>query len=213
MSSTKDLPVVRIKDAWLLRENASQHLHELWGKDSPLADDDWMEKRVADYRKAWKPYEEKVLSAMTELLGLSFRQNIVDVHIAPWFRAFSDPMVIGVMKEPEEFVDILTHELIHRLLTDNTATPHDTPYLDEWQKLFGNEHTFGMTVHIPVHAVHKAIYLDVLEEPERLKRDVENNKQFEATDYIGAWDYVDEHGYKEIISQLRKSYTSLSKLT
>jgi hypothetical protein len=209
--SKEQLPIIRIKDAWLLRENASRHLHELWGKDKTLADDEWMEKRVADYRIAWKPFEKKILTSMTDLLDLSFRQNIIDVHIAPWFNAFSDPMVIGVMKEPDEFVDILTHELLHRLLTDNTAIPHETMLLDEWQKLFGKKHTFGTVVHIPVHAVHKAIYLDVLNAPERLARDVAGNKKYKATDYINAWNYVDEHGYKKIISQLKKSYKELSK--
>lgn len=209
--SNEQLPVIRIKDAWLLRENASRHLHELWGKDKTLADDDWMEKRVSDYRKAWKPFEKKILTAMTDLLELSFRQNIIDVHIAPWFNAFSDPMVIGVMKEPDEFVDILTHELLHRLLTDNTTVPHETMLLDEWHKLFGKEHAFGTVVHIPVHAVHKAIYLDVLNAPERLARDVSGNKKYKATDYINAWNYVDKHGYMKIISQLKKSYAQLSK--
>ncbi len=203
------IPEIRIKDAWLLRENASRHLHELWGKDKTLADDDWMEKRVADYRKAWKPFEKQILTSMTDLLDLSFRQNIIDVHIAPWFNAFSDPMVIGVIKEPDQFVDILTHELLHRLLTDNTSIPHETMILVEWQKLFGKEHTFGTLVHIPVHAVHKAIYLDVLNAPERLERDIAGIKKIKATDYINAWGYVDKHGYLEIIEKLRASYKKL----
>ena len=210
-SAVGELPVIRIKDAWLLREHASKHLHELWGKDKKLADDKWMEKRVADYQKAWKPVEQKILMGMTEKLGLSFRQNIIDVNIAPWFNAFSDPMVIGVMQEPDVFVDTLTHELLHRLLTDNTAIPHETLLLSEWQKLFGKNHTFGTVVHIPVHAVHKAIYLDVLKDPKRLERDIANNKQYEATDYIAAWDYVEKHDYKEIIEKLKKSYVKLKE--
>lgn len=205
------LPTIRIKDAWLLRQNASKHLHELWGKGKVLANDEWMGKRVKEYRDAWKPFEQKILTSMTEILGLSFRQNIIDVNIAPWFGAFSDPMVIGVMREPDVFVDTLTHELLHRLLTDNTAIPHETMLLTEWQKLFGKEHSFGMVVHIPVHAVHKAIYLDVLKEPERLKRDVAENNKHNAADYIGAWDYVEKHGYKEIIKKLKKSYENLEK--
>lgn len=209
MTKTTKLPIIRIKDAWLLRENASKHLHELWGKDSKLADDKWMEKRVAQYSAAWQPFEKDILTAMTKMLGLSFRQNIIDVHIAPWFHAFSDPMVIGVMQEPDTFVDILTHELIHRLLTDNTAVPHDAPLLPEWQRLFGKQHSFGTVVHIPVHAVHKAIYLDTLKAPERLARDIATNKKHNATDYIAAWDYVDKHDYKTIIEKLKKSYGRL----
>mgnify|MGYP001206377862 CR=1 FL=1 len=213
MTKKNSLPTIRIKDAWLLRENASQHLHELWANEGDvLADDDWMEKRVKEYREAWSPIEKSVLNGMVDSLELSFRQNVIDVYIAPWFRAFSDPMVIGVMQEPDVFVDTLTHELIHRLLTDNTAIPHETMLLEEWQKLFGKEHTFGTTVHIPVHAVHKAIYLDILKESKRLKRDITNNKKYKATDYIAAWDYVEKHGYKEIIAKLKVSYKALSKV-
>lgn len=208
----RELPVIRIKDAWLLRENVSQHLHELWAKKGDkLAGNDWMEKRVGDYQKAWRQYEKKIMEGMTDTLGLVFRQNTVDVYIAPWFRAFSDPMVIGVMQEPDLFVDTLTHELIHRLLTDNTTIPHETMLLKPWQNLFGKNHSFGTTVHIPVHAVHKAIYLDVLQEPNRLKRDIANSKKYKAKDYIDAWDYVDKQGYKEIISQLKKSYGQLAR--
>lgn len=205
------LPIIRIKDAWLLRENASQHLHELWGKGRKLADDHWMEQRVVEYQKAWKPYQTKVLNGMCDTIDLRFRQNIIDVYIAPWFRAFSDPLVIGVMQEPDIFIDTLTHELIHRLLTDNTSIPHETKLLGPWQKLFGKNHSFRTVVHIPVHAIHKAIYLDVLNEPKRLKRDMEGNKKFDATDYVKAWDYVEKHGYKEIIKSLRESYKELIK--
>lgn len=211
ISLLNELPEIRIKDAWLLRENASKHLHELWGKDNNLADDKWMEQRVKEYKKAWKPKETTILKAMTEMLGLSFYQNTIDVYIAPWFNAFSDPMVIGVMREPDQFIDTLTHELIHRLLTDNTSVPHDTQLLGEWQKLFGKNHSFGATVHIPVHAVHKAIYLDVIKESNRLKRDVDENRQYEATDYVAAWEYVEKHDYKKIIGKLRESYVKLKE--
>lgn len=209
------MPVIRIKDAWLLRENTSNYLDELWRKDTdrPIANnpdyDKWLTKRITSYQKAWQPVENKVLKGITEALDLEFRQNIIDVYIAPWFRAFSDPMVIGVVQEPDLFIDTLTHELIHRLLTDNTSIPHDTLLLSEWEKLFGKKHGFGTTVHIPVHAVHKAIYLDVLKAPERLERDIANNKQYEATDYIKAWEYVDRHGYKDIIEKLKKSYKQI----
>lgn len=208
--SSYRLPAIRIKNAWLLRENASKHLHELWGEGKTLADNDWMEWKVSEYKKAWQPYEEKILFGMTETLGFSFRQNIIDVYIAPWFHAFSDPLVIGVTKEPDVFVDILTHELLHRLLTDNTSIPYETDLLAEWRKLFGEEHDFKTLVHIPVHAIHKAIYLDALKEPKRLERDVTNNKKHEAKAYITAWEYVEERGYKEIIKQLKESYGKLA---
>lgn len=208
-----ELPIIRIKDAWLLRENVSKYLHQLWAKnDDKLADDEWMEKRVAEYNKAWKPLENKILTGLCDTLDLTYRQNIIDVYIAPWFHAFSDPLVIGVMQEPDVFIDFLTHELIHRLLTDNATIPYQANILQPaWEKLFGKNHTFTSLVHIPVHAVHKAVYLNVLQEPKRLERDIKSNIDHKATDYISAWDYVEKHGYQEIIEKLHKSYTELGK--
>lgn len=140
---------------------------------------------------------------------MSFRQDIIDVYIAPWFTAFSDPMIIGVIHKPDLFVDILTHELIHRLITDNVTTPYNAPLLREWKKLFGKQHDWNTLVHIPVHAINKAIYLDILKSPKRLKRDIKRCSKF-SVGYKEAWDYVEEYGYQEIIEQLRQSYNNLA---
>ena len=203
------LPQIRIKNAWLLRNNVSKHLHQLYGQGKKLASLEQVEAKVKDYRQAWQPLEEKILSAMGDLLGLSFRQNIIDVYIAPYFKAFSDPIVIGNHSPADAFVDLLTHELLHRLLTDNTTVPYQTDFLSQWQKLFGKEHSSLTTVHIPVHAVHKAIYLDILKQPSRLERNLDIIKRRDATDYQKAWDYVDKHGYHKIIEKLKQSYQKL----
>jgi len=211
----KHIPEIRIKDAWLLRENASKYLHELWGNNTPLADDEWMEQKVADYCAAWVPFEKTIMEGMCDITGLEFRQNIIDVYIAPWFAAFSDPLVIGVNNDPDVFVDVLTHELLHRILTDNTSIDFQTGVLaKEWPKLFGEEHNFGTLVHIPIHAIHKEIYLEVLRDEGRLEREISNYRKetsYDPADYLRAWDYVDKHGHREIIAKLRKSYDRLSK--
>lgn len=201
-------PEIRIKNAYLLRQNVSVHLHKLWGKGgSELADDKRVDEIVELYRKAWVPYEKKIIHGMCDLLELEFRQNIIDVNIAPWFTAFSDPMVIGVIYEPDRFVDVLTHELIHRLLTDNIQTLYDTEYAAEWKKLYG-ERSKNELVHIPVHAVLQTVFDDILGEPERTKRDRELCKQW--PDYDAAWTYVETNGYKEIIKRLKANYKDIT---
>jgi hypothetical protein len=203
----KDLPEIRIKDAYLLRENVSKHLHELWGKENEdLADNEWMQKRVKEYQKAWKPFEKQILAGLTEIIGASYRQNIIDVYIAPWFNAFSDPLVVGVTREPDEFIDILTHELIHRILTDNSSIKPKTNLISKWEKLFGRQKSLTTLVHIPVHSVHKAIYLDVLKEKSRLLRDINSCRKHGHKDYVQAWDYVEKHDYKKINELLKASY-------
>lgn len=206
----KSHPLIRIKDAWLLRANTSVHLNELWGEGKPLRDDDEYAEIAESYKKAWKPYEKKILAGIYETLGLEFNQNIIDVYIAPWFSAFSDPLIIGVVAEPDVFVDCLTHELIHRLLTDNTLIDTELFLLPEWEKLFGHNHSFDTLVHIPVHAVHKAIYLSVLNDQKRMQRDIDGCINNGAEDYIKAWEYVNNHDYRKIINELKESYKGLA---
>ena len=106
-----DLPEIRIKDGWLIRQEVSVHLHKLWGREGePLVDDEWMERRVKEYQDAWKPFESKILLGMTQTMELSFKQNMIDIYIAPWFHAFSDPLIVGVIYVPDLFIDILPHE-------------------------------------------------------------------------------------------------------
>ena len=117
-------------------------------------------------------------------------------------------MVIGIRLEPDLFVDILTHELLHRLLTDNQSALPRNKVVDEWRKLFGQNHPPVTLNHIPVHAIHKSIYLDLLKAPQRLQRDITRCQAHGDTDYVKAWEYVEKAGYQEIIEQLKKSYNS-----
>ena len=198
------LPEIRIRHGWLLTENASRYINELQGDGEPLQSNEFYERITDEYIRAWKPYEQKILQGMCDTLGLSFRQDIIDVYIAPWFHAFSDPMVVGVMYKPDKFIDVLTHELIHRLLTDNNESPYDMDYAGHWKAMFGGKRPKNVIFHIPVHATLQAIFDDVLGEPERTERDMKHSQKAPA--YDKAWKYVQENGYKNIIEQLRKDY-------
>jgi len=212
----KSYPEIRIADGWLLRANASTHLHELWAKEGDkLVGDEDMEKIVASYRKAWGPYEKRIIEGMCDLYGLQFRKNVIDVYIAPWFNAFSFPLVIGARFSPGVFVDTLAHELLHNLFFDNTSVDSmSKKLLKEWEFLFGDDLDFSLLVHIPVHAALQAMYLDVLDEPDRLKRDIEGCRKNAKTwgkPYFEAWEYVEKHGYKDINKQLKNSFRKLEK--
>jgi hypothetical protein len=215
MDTPDSLPKVRIKDAWLLRTNASVYLNELWGKNKPLRTDEEYAEITAAYREAWQPFEHIILKGMQNVTGLSFRQNMIDVYVAPWFSAFSDPLVIGVTYQPDVFIDTLTHELIHRLLSDNTTIPFGTELKTHNDiTLYGEGHNFKTLIHISVHAVHKAIYLDILDAPERLTTDIDGVKQetsWDASDYVKAWEYVDTHDNHHIIHNLKGAYAFTSK--
>lgn len=94
---------------------------------------------------------------------MEFRQNIIDIYAAPFYASFSFPMVIATKYEPDRAVEIITHELLHVLLYDNTSQQLDLLATEEeWRKLFDNVEDEIALIHIPVHATLQALFSDVL---------------------------------------------------
>ena len=175
--------------------------------DEIAGDDEFIAKKVTEYNKHWKPYEKKILTGLCDALGVEFNQNIIDAYVAPFGHSFSDPMVISTKYSGDRFIDVFTHEIAHRLLTDNTRHSRDRKILTTWKGIFGDTHTWNTLVHIPVHALLEYIFIDVLDEPERLERDVKFCKNWPP--YDDAWKYVQRTGYKKIIAQLKESYAGV----
>jgi len=197
---SKHLPEIRIKYAWLLTQQVAEPMLAYYDPDSKLRERKEYEAIAAQYEKWWMPHEQRILEAMHEVTGLTFKQNVIDVHVAPFFYAFSSPLVIGVQfQSQQKLVSTLTHELVHRLLMDNVSHD-DSNTIDEWTQLFG-ERDFVELVHIPVHSVMHEVFIDKLSEPLFLK-----SEGLEHASYRNSWKYVEEQGYQAINKKLRNLY-------
>lgn len=201
---TPSIPWVRWKNPWLLMGAIRKDIEPAYKGEEYKLTEQFALDTMQRYYDAWAPYEQKILSAMCEITGLQFRQNIVDVYVMPFYHSFSDPLVLATKYESDRIVEVLTHELIHRLLTDNTDNHYLARFSDEWRKLFGEEHSKNTLVHIPVHAVMQAVFEGYIREPERIVRDKKEYENYPA--YAAAWAYVDKVGYKTIIDQLRAAH-------
>lgn len=207
-------PEIRIYFSWLLYDNVSKDLFEKYSDGSKkLASKDDCFKWTGGYREEWAKYEDKIVPALTDVLGLEFYRETIDVACAPWVGAQSEPLLVSFYYEPDQFIDILTHELCHVLLTDNnTYSEHSqlkwVNLAKRWEKLFGT-HEQTATVHIPVHALCKYVFVDILKQPERVARDMEDCKR--NNPYVESWKYVNSHDYREIIVQLRQDYKELKQ--
>lgn len=197
----KTIPEVRIKYAWLLADAASTVMNEKYGNGTPLRSFEAYEEIAHQYEEWWRPHNDKILHGLCDMLNLEFRQNLIDVNVAPWFSPISDPMVIGpAFKTEDALVNTLTHEIVHRLLTDNTSTDYDHDFLTDWKKLFGESHDWNTLVHIPVHAVMKKLYLDGIDRPDLLAFDINDVK--DNPPYAAAWAYVEANDYVGIVKSL-----------
>ncbi|MEO8691291.1 MAG: hypothetical protein ABI397_00735 [Candidatus Saccharimonas sp.] len=199
------IPEVRIQYSFLLSDQASEGLNKLWGDGTPLQSFEYYEAIAEKYAGWWQDDGDTILRSLCKITGLKFRQNIIDVHVAPWFYAFSSPMVLGVIfKTKDELVNTLTHEIIHRLLTDNTTYDYEYDFAGLWKTMLGEDLPWNALIHIPVHAFMQELYLDVLNRPDLLELDRGAAKGYEDKNYIEAWDYVAEHGYKTITGKIRQ---------
>ena len=161
-------------------------------------------KRVRNYNKEWSKYEKKILNGMCYILELDFKTNIINVHIVSGNpRSMSHPMIIKSGYPPDEFVDVLTHELIHVLLVLNASDKGITHYKIKKKHMNESQATRD---HIIVHAVLKYIYLDILKQPYRLDRNLLKSKKHSTDDYSRAWAIVEQDGYRQIISDFKSNY-------
>jgi hypothetical protein len=190
-----------------------QHVKLAAQPDTKVLSFDEAENKAEEYRQAWAQKELLVLDGIQDCMGLRFDTPVIDVALAPWTygSAISFPLIVDMARDPDEFVDVLTHELIHHLFSDNqimTSRHARAQSRLKWNELFGDEHSGSTLVHIAVHAVLKYIYLDVHHEPYRLQRDIDHAKKL--PDYARAWDYVEGNDYKGIIEQLKRRYGELA---
>lgn len=203
-----NIPKVRFKYGWLVAGETSHVLNDTWGDGTPLRSDKEYFEITKKYEEWWRQDGDTILTAMTEVLGLQFHQSEIDIYVVPWFNAISDPMIIGpAFPNQDELVNTLTHELLHRLLTENTITDYTHDYLSGWKELFGDLE-FNTLVHIPVHAAMKKVYLDKINRPDLLDLDKQLVK--DNPPYAAAWAYVDDKGYDEIINKLKDWYQTTS---
>ena len=169
-------------------------------KDWQVPSSEEVLRRIEEYKKEWKKNEKIILNALCEITDLEFFRNVIDVYIVSGNpRQFSNPIVIKSGFEPLEFVITLTHELVHKLFSDNNKI------VPELLSLFPKE-TPTTANHVVIHAILKYLYLDVLNNEKLFQKNITMSKGHSTNDYQRAWIIVEEKGYKNIIKTFKEIY-------
>lgn len=201
-------PEVRIYNSFLAYKNISVPLAEKRGIE--LHSEDEVAERVQGYREAWSSLQDTILCGMRECFELDFYKSVIDACVTPAVRPQSTPLLLNTRHDPDELVDVLTHELFHVLLTDNTTYPSTRKLSEVWDRLYPGVERLVRN-HIWVHAGLKYIYLNVLGEEYRLQRDIEDCKKRGSWAYVKAWEIVEEVGYKKLIDDFKATYPELQR--
>ncbi|GEM_PF-4892374 len=116
------IPEIIFKYSWIYDQNWKAVGERLSMEIEHLSQED-IRGYMKKVEKSWKENERDILEELSKITSLSWKSESITCYVVKRCfmpSAFSDPLTISVLthKKEDEFVDILTHELIHRLLTE-----------------------------------------------------------------------------------------------
>ncbi len=152
---------------------------------------------IKKIKPLWKKEERKILNKISELTKLEWKEEKIKVYMVGKCVPYSDPLTMTFYKNNNDFIDVLTHELIHQIQSQNSKTYHKWALYVE--KRYKKESPLTRR-HILLHAVHKELYLKLLGKS-RLNR---NLKKSVKKSYKRAWEIVENEGYENIIKKFRE---------
>lgn len=206
MTAPTNLPIIRFSTSWELYEKIIRNIYRYPDDSVDLEKEDFNARRMIS---DWLNYEDEVVRGICSITGLEFRKNIIDICIAPKVISTSRPIIIGVDGYDRRFVDEVMFQLIIQLLMDNTSIPYTYDVIEDWIDIFSDSLYEDEAYFVPAFALLKALFLDVLNEPDRLVRITKRCGGLFRGDEKVAWEYVDTHDYKEIINTLQSLYRAI----
>jgi len=150
--------------------------------------------------RAWRRSEAGVFRSIARVSGLRWSDDPHVCYVVGYAIPFSDPLTLPVFgpKAPVNYVvDVLTHELIHRLLIGRRAAARVRTALSRLKREYPRENE-NVRTHIIVHAIHWRVF-----ETEfgvaRLHR--ERRIMGTVPDYRRAWEIVEAEGAAPLIQR------------
>jgi hypothetical protein len=153
-------------------DSARERAVQRQGFDYPSRDG--IERYCAELEKTWRPIEMRVFHELSDVARLPWVDESIVCTVLGNCVPYSRPLRIPVYREVDEGVDVLVHELIHQLFCQTGNGKRAESAWKHIRQKYANQ-TGTTQVHIPLHAIHKHIYLKLFDE-NRLKRDQKNDE-------------------------------------
>ena len=173
----------------------------MWPKPKKKLSENIIDNYLNSIEKIWKKEGGKILSEISKISGLKWKEEKIKCYLLSGGRCFSYPLTITYFKDKNRFIDILTHELIHQIQIQYADW-------DKWKfyffKNYGkyNQESLLTKGHIFLNAVHYKI-LKKLYGKKRLNLNIKRHDKW--ADYKRAWEIVKEEGYENIIKNFKDS--------
>ncbi len=190
------LPKIQFTRSWIYDEHLVRK--EIGKRPS----EKFLISQIIKVEKLWRKREKAILTEISKAVGLPWNEKQINIY-ATWGSGwFSKPLTLSMQKEPEWLFHTMTHELIHRIWSENNNWDKISPRWDKLMDKYKKE-TINTRIHIPVHAVHKHIFLKFFGQ-KTLAKEIADMKKYK--DYSRSWKIVERDGYKDIIRVLNSKF-------
>ena len=178
---------------------------EAWLKQKKKLKDYPSSRKILNYikkaEKLWNKEEKRILREISKVTHLKWKEEFIYCYVVGRCRPFSFPLTLPIYENNlNDFVDVLTHELIHRLFTQKRNREKTKKAWNYFNRKYKSESRVTK-IHIQVQAIHSHIYLKFFGK-RRLKRNIKRISF--RSDYKKAWDIVQKEGYQKILKEFSK---------
>lgn len=159
------------------------------------------QNKIESYIKRAEPIyrkqEKRILNVLSKISGLEWKAKEIKCYVIGMGRPFSDPLTLHICKNYNDFIDTLTHELIHQLQMQNIRN------MKKWWRYVNKKYKKEPQLtknHILLHAIHAKLISTFYGE-----NNLEKRLQIPPHgEYKRSWEIVQREGYKKIIYEFKK---------
>ncbi len=153
-----------------------------------------------EYQIIWDKFQKDILTAYQSMLGLTFSDKLIKVFVVGRIpHAISSPIIINSHMDDDRFLYVLSHELIHELLSENSE---GKLFAKKIAQIYPTE-SFKTSVHVVVNAILQKLFVDYMDMPHLVETDRQISSGNEV--YDKAWEIVDRDGKDKIIETIFKA--------
>lgn len=152
--------------------------------------------RLRSYRREWSMWGAHILTGIAQLTGVRWKEKMLEcqVRAANSDGSADGPLCVPGYKDPTQFVDILTHELIH---VNISYAPREG---EQGFELRLRRHPHIVRQHVLVHAVHGILLKRLFGEERYLRERVWARTR---PDYDRAWRIAEIKGFERVTEEFR----------
>lgn len=184
------IPKIKFRYSWIYDMTSRKNL-DSYRKKLPYPSPKKIQDYISNVEKEWGKIGKKILQYLSKTAGIKWKEKEIICYVVGRSKPLSDPLIMEIYeKRTDWFIDVLIHELIHRLFIQE----NNLEKLYKLSKKYKKD--IHITVHIILNAIHKDVYLKFFN-AKRLLREIKIFSNF--PEYKEAWDFVEKSDYKKII--------------